>query len=104
MFYRNRSLSWSGAKAPSGAVPEEGEMRRPVGTGRNVSAGRIPPWGIPAKPEGGVRAPTKKEAASKAASFLSGYRDSNTGPPAPKAGALANCATPRMLPVKGVQI
>ncbi|GEM_PF-4699124 len=26
---------------------------------------------------------------------LSGYSDSNGGPPAPKAGALANCATPR---------
>ena len=26
----------------------------------------------------------------------SGYRDSNAGPPAPKAGALANCATPRL--------
>ena len=33
----------------------------------------------------------------------SGYRDSNAGPPAPKAGALANCATPRMLSRKGVQ-
>ena len=32
--------------------------------------------------------------------ILSGYRDSNAGPPAPKAGALANCATPR----KGLQI
>ena len=27
---------------------------------------------------------------------LSGYSDSNGGPPAPKAGALANCATPRL--------
>ncbi len=26
---------------------------------------------------------------------LSGYLDSNQGPPAPKAGTLANCATPR---------
>ena len=29
--------------------------------------------------------------------FLSGYSDSNGGPPAPKAGALANCATPRII-------
>ncbi len=28
--------------------------------------------------------------------FLSGYSDSNGGPPAPKAGALANCATSRL--------
>ena len=27
--------------------------------------------------------------------LLSGYPDSNWGPPAPKAGALTNCATPR---------
>ena len=27
---------------------------------------------------------------------LSGYLDSNQGPPAPKAGTLANCATPRI--------
>ncbi len=30
-------------------------------------------------------------------SILSGYSDSNGGPPAPKAGALANCATPRFI-------
>ena len=27
--------------------------------------------------------------------YRSGYQDSNLGPPAPKAGALTNCATPR---------
>ncbi len=27
--------------------------------------------------------------------FLSGHKDSNLGPPAPKAGALPGCATPR---------
>jgi hypothetical protein len=26
---------------------------------------------------------------------MSGYQDSNLGPPAPKAGALPDCATPR---------
>ena len=31
---------------------------------------------------------------------LSGYRDSNTGPSAPKADALANCATPRSALIK----
>lgn len=29
-------------------------------------------------------------------SALSGYSDSNGGPPGPKPGALANCATPRL--------
>ncbi len=31
--------------------------------------------------------------------LLSGYPDSNGGPPAPKAGALANCATSRKIKV-----
>lgn len=30
---------------------------------------------------------------------LSGHQDSNLGPPAPKAGALPGCATPRKLRV-----
>ena len=33
--------------------------------------------------------------------FLSGHQDSNLGPPAPKAGALPGCATPRMLVKSG---
>ena len=33
---------------------------------------------------------------------MSGYSDSNGGPPGPKPGALANCATPR-IPVMGLQ-
>ncbi len=39
----------------------------------------------------------KKHLQNVSASFLtlSGYSDSNGGPPAPKAGALANCATSR---------
>lgn len=38
-----------------------------------------------------------KSLASALFSVLSGYSDSNGGPPAPKAGALANCATPRLI-------
>ena len=84
MFYRNRSLSWSGAKAPSGAVPEGGAMRPPGGTGRNVSEGRIPPRGIPAKPEGGIRAPTKKEAAILPPLFCRGTVTRTRDPLLPK--------------------
>ena len=42
----------------------------------------------------------KKGPAKLQTLLMSGYSDSNGGPPAPKAGALANCATPRC-PVKG---
>jgi hypothetical protein len=31
--------------------------------------------------------------------FMSGYQDSNLGPPVPKTGALPGCATPRLLRV-----
>ena len=83
MFYRNRSLSWSGARAPSGAVPEGGAMRPPGGTGRNVSEGRIPPRGIPAKPEGGIRTPTKKDS-RKAVFFCRGTVTRTRDPLLPK--------------------
>ena len=40
----------------------------------------------------------RTEADDSVSVLMSGYCDSNTGPSGPKPDALANCATPRMIP------
>ena len=87
----------SGAKRCRGSTENVGSKApRPSSDGpaEAVSEERGP---IGREPRGiiGGRAPSNGNRAANAALFPSGYRDSNAGPPAPKAGALANCATPR---------
>src|SRR5215213_5440669 len=47
------------------------------------------------------RARTRQDPSLRTSSGRSGWRDSNPRPPAPKAGALPSCATPRGTPSLG---